>query len=189
MTVATLSDLSKDPIYAELLVKISMLEQRNEHLQQQIVQTNTRHDQLQQLVNKTFEENHKLYLKVLELIEKQKRLIHQLYGQKSEGLSAKQTHLNQEAAQEDLSALEQIRDDYRHDLTQDQLAKLPAIDPIQTEMLIGESDLEPSPQITDGSLPSATDQPKKAKRAKYTVIPDTLEVKTLVHEPLTTDCD
>ncbi len=189
MTVATLSDLSKDPIYAELLVKISMLEQRNEHLQQQIVQTNTRHDQLQQLVNKTFEENHKLYLKVLELIEKQKRLIHQLYGQKSEGLSAKQTHLNQEAAQEDLSALEQIRDDYRSDLTQDELAKLPAIDPIQTEMLIGESDLEPSTQITDGSLPSATDQPKKAKRAKYTVIPDNLEVKTLVHEPLTTVCD
>ena len=70
MTVATLSDLSKDPIYAELLVKIYLLEQRNEHLQQQIVQTNTSHDQLQQLVNKTFEENHKLYLKVLELIEK-----------------------------------------------------------------------------------------------------------------------
>ena len=63
MTVANLSDLSKDPIYAELLVKIHLLEQRNEHLQQQIVQTNTRHDQLQQLVNKTFEENHKLYLK------------------------------------------------------------------------------------------------------------------------------
>nr|WP_241878936.1 conserved oligomeric Golgi complex subunit 3 [Psychrobacter sp. PraFG1]UNK05575.1 conserved oligomeric Golgi complex subunit 3 [Psychrobacter sp. PraFG1] len=83
MTVANLSDLSKDPIYAELLVKIHLLEQRNEHLQQQIDQTNTSHDQLQQLFNQVVEENHKLYEQVLELIEKQKRLIHRLYGQKA----------------------------------------------------------------------------------------------------------
>nr|WP_227695247.1 hypothetical protein [Psychrobacter fulvigenes] len=161
MTVATLSDLSKDPIYAELLVKIHLLEQRNEHLQQQIVQTNTSHDQLQQLFNQVVEENHKLYEQVLELIEKQKRLIHQLYGQKSEGLSAKQTHLNQEAAQEDLSALEQIRDDYRSDLTQDQLAKLPAIERTEAETLINEGELKAAKEITDELPASATDQPKK----------------------------
>ncbi len=158
-------------------MKISMLEQRNEHLQQQIVQTNTRHDQLQQLVNKTFEENHKLYLKVLELIEKQKRHIHQLYGQKSEGLSAKQTHLNQEAAQEDLSALEQIRDDYRHDLTQDQLAKLPAIERTEAETLINEGELKAAKEITDELPASATDQPKKQSVLNTRLFLTTLRLK------------
>lgn len=189
MTVATLSDLTKDPIYAELLVKISMLEQRNEHLQQQIVQTNTLHNQLQQILTHTQEKNHTLYLKVLELIEKQKRLIHQLYGQKSEGLSAKQTHLNQEAAQEDLSALEQIRDDYHNDISQEALAKLPAIEPIETETLIGESELNLRTQTADEALQVATVKAKKPKRPKYTVIPNNLEIKTLVHEPVTTICD
>ena len=183
MTVANLSDLSKDPTYAELLVKIHLLEQRNEHLQQQLVQTNTSHDQLQQLFNQVVEENHKLYEKVLELIEKQKQLIHRLYGQKSEGVTARQTHLNYEAAQEDLAQLEQIRDDYLSGLSKEELAKLPAIDPIEAETLIDEDELADQP------LPSVTHQSKKPKRAKYTVIPDNLEVKTRVHEPLTTVCD
>ncbi len=161
MTVATLSDLSKDPIYAELLVKISMLEQRNEHLQQQLVQTNTSHDQLQQLFNQVVEENHKLYEQVLELIEKQKRLIHRLYGQKSEGITARQTHLNYEAAQEDLAQLEQIRDDYRSGLSQDELAKLPAIERTEAETLINEGELKAAKEITDELSASATDQPKK----------------------------
>lgn len=183
MTAANLSDLSKDPIYAELLVKIHLLEQRNEHLQQQIDQTNTSHNQLQQLFNQVVEENHKLYEKVLELIEKQKQLIHRLYGQKSEGVTARQTHLNYEAAQEDLAELEQIRDDYRSGLSKEELAKLPAIDRTQAETLIDEDELADQPP------PSVTHQSKKPKRAKYTVIPDNLEVKTLVHEPLTTVCD
>ena len=189
MTVANLSDLSKDPIYAELLVKIRVLEQRNEHLQQQLDQTNTSHDQLQQLFNQVVEENHKLYEQVLELIEKQRQLIHRLYGQKSEGITARQTHLNYEAAQEDLAQLEQIRDDYLSGLSQDELAKLPAIDRTQAETLIDEAELKAGKEITDELPASATDQPKKIKRAKYTVIPDNLEVKTLVHEPLTTVCD
>jgi len=189
MTVANLSDLSKDPIYAELLVKIHLLEQRNEHLQQQLVQTNTSHDQLQQLFNQVVEENHKLYEQVLELIGKQKQLIHRLYGQKSEGITARQTHLNYEAAQEDLAQLEQIRDDYRSGLSKEELAKLPAIDRTQAETLIDEAELKAGKENT-GELPaSATDQPKKTKRAKYTVIPDNLEVKTQVHEPITTVCD
>ena len=188
MTVANLSDLSKDPIYAELLVKIHLLEQRNEHLQQQIDQTNTSHDQLQQLFNQVVEENHKLYEQVLELIEKQKRLIHRLYGQKSEGITARQTHLNYEAAQEDLAQLEQIRDDYLSGLSKEELAKLPAIERTEAETLIDEAELKAAKEITD-ELPSATDQPKKIKRAKYTVIPDNLEVKTQVHQPLTTVCD
>lgn len=189
MTVANLSDLSKDPIYAELLVKIHLLEQRNEHLQQQLVQTNTSHDQLQQLFNQVVEENHKLYEQVLELIEKQKRLIHRLYGQKSEGITARQTHLNYEAAQEDLAQLEQIRDDYLSGLSKDELAKLPAVDRTEAETLINEAELKAGKEITDELPASATDQPKKIKRAKYTVIPDNLEVKTQVHEPLTTVCD
>ena len=188
MTVANLSDLSKDPTYAELLVKIHLLEQRNEHLQQQLVQTNTSHDQLQQLFNQVVEENHKLYEQVLELIEKQKRLIHRLYGQKSEGITARQTHLNCEAAQEDLAQLEQIRDDYLSGLSKEELAKLPAIERTEAETLIDEAELKAAKEITD-ELPSATDQPKKIKRAKYTVIPDNLEVKTQVHQPLTTVCD
>ena len=188
MTVANLSDLSKDPTYAELLVKIHLLEQRNEHLQQQIDQTNTSHDQLQQLFNQVVEENHKLYEQVLELIEKQKRLIHRLYGQKSEGITARQAHLNYEAAQEDLAQLEQIRDDYLSGLSKEELAKLPAIELTQAETLIDEAELKAGKEITD-ELPSATDQPKKIKRAKYTVIPDNLEVKTQVHQPLTTVCD
>ncbi|MCC3306995.1 IS66 family transposase [Psychrobacter sanguinis] len=189
MTVANLSDLSKDPIYAELLVKIHLLEQRNEHLQQQLVQTNTSHDQLQQLFNQVVEENHKLYEQVLELIEKQKRLIHRLYGQKSEGITDRQTHLNYEAAQEDLAQLEQIRDDYRSGLSKEELAKLPAIDRTEAETLIDEAELKAAKENTDELPASATDQPKKTKRAKYTVIPDNLEVKTQVHEPLTTVCD
>ncbi|SUD89746.1 IS66 family transposase [Psychrobacter phenylpyruvicus] len=189
MTVANLSDLSKDPTYAELLVKIHLLEQRNEHLQQQLVQTNTSHDQLQQLFNQVVEENHKLYEQVLELIEKQKRLIHRLYGQKSEGITARQTHLNYEAAQEDLAQLEQIRDDYLSGLSKDELAKLPAVDRTEAETLINEAELKAGKENTDELPASATDQPKKTKRAKYTVIPDNLEVKTQVHEPLTTVCD
>lgn len=189
MTAANLSDLSKDPIYAELLVKIRVLEQRNEHLQQQLVQTNTSHNQLQQLFNQVVKENHKLYEKVLELIEKQKRLIHRLYGQKSEGITARQTHLNYEAAQEDLAQLEQIRDDYLSGLSQDELAKLPEIDRTEAEILINEAELKAGKEITDELPASATDQPKKIKRAKYTVIPDNLEVKTQVHEPITTVCD
>ncbi|MCD9150264.1 IS66 family transposase [Psychrobacter sanguinis] len=189
MTVANLSDLSKDPTYAELLVKIHLLEQRNEHLQQQIDQTNTSHDQLQQLFNQVVEENHKLYEQVLELIEKQKRLIHRLYGQKSEGITARQTHLNYEAAQEDLAQLEQIRDDYLSGLSKEELAKLPAIDRTEAEILIDEAELKAAKEITDELPASATDQPRKTKRAKYTVIPDNLEVKTQVHEPITTVCD
>lgn len=189
MTAANLSDLSKDPTYAELLVKIHLLEQRNEHLQKQLVQTNTSHDQLQQLFNQVVEENHKLYEQVLELIEKQKRLIHRLYGQKSEGITARQTHLNYEAAQEDLAQLEQIRDDYLSGLSKEELAKLPAIDRTEAEILIDEAELEAVKEITDELPASATGQPKKTKRAKYTVIPDNLEVKTQVHEPLTTVCD
>ena len=43
---------------------------------------------------------------------------------------AKQTRLNQEAAQEDLSALQKIRNDYCRDLSQEELAKLPTVEPI-----------------------------------------------------------
>ncbi len=98
---------------------------------------------------------------------KKKRLIHQLYGQKSEGLSAKQTHLNQEAAQEDLSALEQIRDDYHNDLSQEALAKLPAVERIETETLIGESELNLRTQTADEALQAAPVKAKKPKRPKY----------------------
>ena len=117
---------------------------------------------------------------MLDLIEKQKKLIHQLYGQKSEGLTAKQDHLNQESALEDLSALEQIRDDYRKDISQEELAGLPTVEPIEAESLISQD------QVDQSCIEKQTNP--KIKRPRHAVIPDNLDVKTIVHQPATTIC-
>ena len=66
-------------------------------------------------------------------ITKQQRLIHRLFGQKSEGLTPKQTHLNKETALEDLALLEQAHDNFLANLSDDERAKLPASRPINTQ--------------------------------------------------------
>ena len=77
-----------------------LLEQQSKQQQQQLIHAQKIETKLQTALKKVQQENEQLYCTVLDLIEKQKKLIHQLYGQKSEGLTAKQDHLNQESALE-----------------------------------------------------------------------------------------
>ena len=61
------------------------------------------------------------------------------------------------------------------------LLLISGFDRTEAETLIDEAELKAAKEITDELPASATGQPKKTKRAKYTVIPDNLEVKTQVH--------
>ena len=157
-----------------------LLEQQSKQQQQQLIHAQKIETKLQTALKKVQQENEQLYCTVLDLIEKQKKLIHQLYGQKSEGLTAKQDHLNQESALEDLSALEQIRDDYRKDISQEELAGLPTVEPIEAESLISQDPVDQS------CIEKQTNP--KIKRPRHAVIPDNLDVKTIVHKPATTIC-
>ena len=157
-----------------------LLEQQSKQQQQQLIHAQKIETKLQTALKKVQQENEQLYCTVLDLIEKQKKLIHQLYGQKSEGLTAKQDHLNQESALEDLSALEQIRDDYRKDISQEELAGLPTVEPIEAESLISQDPVDLS------CIEKQTNP--KIKRPRHAVIPDNLDVKTIVHKPATTIC-
>ncbi|MEM5318657.1 hypothetical protein, partial [Paraburkholderia sp. JHI869] len=71
------------------LAKIALLEQQSEEIRQQVRQQERQRyeQQLSQLL-----------IQIAQLIEKQKLLIHHLFGQKSEGLTPKQARLNQETA-------------------------------------------------------------------------------------------
>ncbi|MBP0644380.1 hypothetical protein J8J17_21540, partial [Mycobacterium tuberculosis] len=93
-------------------------------------------------------------------------LIHRLFGQKSEGLTPKQTHLNQETALEDLALLEQVHDNFLANLSDDERAKLPASKRIDTQ--------------ENGTQ---SDTPTNPKRHKRLVIPDNLDILTIIHEP------
>ena len=109
---------------------------------------------------------------LVEEIAKQQRLIHRLFGQKSEGLTPKQDHLNQETALEDLALLEQAHDNFLANLSDDERAKLPASKPIDTQ----EKAIQPE-KLT---------QPKRQKRL---VIPDNLDITTIIHEPPSITCE
>ena len=122
MTAAHLSD-STAPSYADLLAQNAQLQQEKQQLQQQI------DEQRQQYEAKLARINQAL----IEEIAKQQRLIHRLFGQKSEGLTPKQTHLNQETALEDLASLEQAHDNFLVKLTDDERAKLPANESVDTK--------------------------------------------------------
>ena len=163
-----------------------LLEQQSKQQQQQLIHAQKIETKLQTALKKVQQENEQLYCTVLDLIEKQKKLIHQLYGQKSEGLTPKQDHLNQESALEDLSALEQIRDDYRKDISQEELARLPKLEPIEAESLINQDQANNEPSANPIAGDSATKA--KIKRPRHAVIPDNLDVKTIVHQPATTIC-
>ena len=151
MSAAHLSD-STAPSYVELLAQNAQLQQEKQQLQQQI------DEQRQQYEAKLVRINQAL----IEEIAKQQRLIHRLFGQKSEGLTPKQTHLNQETALEDLASLEQAHDNFLAKLTDDERAKLPASKSIDTQ--------------TDGK-DTQLRKPTKPKRQKRIVIPDNLDIK------------
>ena len=85
------------PSYADLLAQNAQLQQEKQQLQQQIDEQRQQYEAELARINQA----------LVEEIAKQQRLIHRLFGQKSEGLTPKQDHLNKETALEDLALLEQ----------------------------------------------------------------------------------
>ena len=158
---------------AQALAKIALLEQQSEEIRQQVRQQERQRYE-QQL--------RQLQIQIAQLIEKQKLLIHHLFGQKSEGLTPKQARLNQETALEDLSALEQTQNNIQHDLSQGQSTQL------QTDETPDAKTLATQSQAENDS--NQTDTPKaKIKRGRRIVIPDNLEVRTIIHKPKSITCD
>ena len=150
------------PSYADLLAQNAQLQQEKQQLQQQIDEQRQQYEAELARINQA----------LVEEIAKQQRLIHRLFGQKSEGLTPKQTHLNQETALEDLALLEQAHDNFLANLSDDERAKLPASKPIDTQ----EKAIQPE-KLT---------QPKRQKRL---VIPDNLDITTIIHEPPSITCE
>ncbi|MGP5012156.1 IS66 family transposase [Psychrobacter glacincola] len=111
---------------------------------------------------------------LIDAIAKQQRLIHRLFGQKSEGLTPKQTHLNKETALEDLALLEQVHDNFLANLSDDERAKLLASKPINTQ---------------NDSTDIQSKKPTQPRRQKRLVIPDNLDITTIIHEPPSTACE
>ena len=155
------------------LAKIALLEQQSEEIRQQVRQQERQRYE-QQL--------RQLQIQIAQLIEKQKLLIHHLFGQKSEGLTPKQARLNQETALEDLSALEQTQNNIQHDLSQGQATQLQTDETPDAETLATQSQAENDSNQTD--TPKA-----KIKRQRRIVIPDNLEVRTIIHKPKSITCD
>ncbi len=124
--------------YAELLAQ-------NARLQQQLDNQNQQYQQLQQQLEQRYQQQMdaqrqqyeaelaRINQELTDAITKQQRLIHRLFGQKSEGLTPKQDHLNQETALEDLALLEQVHDNFLANLSDDERAKLVASKPINTQ--------------------------------------------------------
>ncbi len=155
MTAAHSSDLPQDPIYAQLLAKISLLEQQQKQQaidhqrqlaeqQQQLEQRlptassatqTTIREQIDAQRQQYEAELARINQALIDAIAKQQRLIHRLFGQKSEGLTPKQTHLNQETALEDLASLEQAHDNFLANLSDDERATLLASKPIDAQTL------------------------------------------------------
>ena len=150
------------PIYADLLAQNAQLQQEKQQLQQQIDEQRQQYEAELARINQA----------LVEEIAKQQRLIHRLFGQKSEGLTPKQDHLNKETALEDLALLEQAHDNFLANLSDDERAKLPASKPIDTQ----EKAIQPE-KLT---------QPKRQKRL---VIPDNLDITTIIHEPPSITCE
>ena len=165
------------PSYADLLAQNARLQQQldaqKQHYQQQAAQLKQQYQQQMDAQRQQYEaELARINQELTDAITKQQRLIHRLFGQKSEGLTPKQTHLNQETALEDLALLEQVHDNFLANLSDDERAKLVASKPIDTQ----EKAIQPE-KLT---------QPKRQKRI---VIPDNLDIHTIVHEPATTTCE
>ena len=165
------------PSYADLLAQNARLQQQldaqKQHYQQQAAQLKQQYQQQMDAQRQQYEAKlARINQALVEEIAKQQRLIHRLFGQKSEGLTPKQTHLNQETALEDLALLEQAHDNFLANLSDDERAKLPASKPIDTQ----EKAIQPE-KLT---------QPKRQKRL---VIPDNLDITTIIHEPPSTTCE
>ena len=160
MSAAHLSD-STAPSYADLLAQNAQLQQEKQQLQQQIDEQRQQYEAELARINQA----------LVEEIAKQQRLIHRLFGQKSEGLTPKQTHLNQETALEDLASLEQAHDNFLAKLSDDERAKL------LTKKLIDTP--EKGTQL---------EKPTQPKRQKRLVIPDNLDIHTIIHAPPSTTC-
>ena len=176
MTTAHPSDPTA-PSYADLLAQNARLQQQldaqKQHYQQQAAQLKQQYQQQMDAQRQQYEAKlARINQALVEEIAKQQRLIHRLFGQKSEGLTPKQTHLNQETALEDLALLEQAHDNFLANLSDDERAKLPASKPIDTQ----EKAIQPE-KLT---------QPKRQKRL---VIPDNLDITTIIHEPPSTTCE
>ena len=183
MTTAHPSDPTA-PSYADLLAQNAQLQQETQQLQQQIEKQSQQYQQLQQQLEQRYQQQMdaqrqqyeaklaRINQALTDAIAKQQRLIHRLFGQKSEGLTPKQDHLNKETALEDLALLEQAHDNFLANLSDDERAKLPASKRIDTQ-----------------EKGTQSETPTKLKRQKRIVIPDNLDIHTIIHEPPSTTCE
>lgn len=144
MTAAHPSD-STAPSYAELLAQNAQLKQETQQLQQKIDKQSQQYQLLQQQLEQRYQQQTeqlkqqyeaklaRINQELIDAIAKQQRLIHRLFGQKSEGLTPKHDHLNKEIALEDLALLEQAHDNFLANLSDDERAKLVANKPIDMQ--------------------------------------------------------
>ncbi|BFL71341.1 IS66 family transposase (plasmid) [Moraxella osloensis] len=167
MTAAHPSDPTA-PSYADLLAQNAQLQQQLDAQKQYYEQ------QAAQLKQQYQAELARINQALIDAIAKQQRLIHRLFGQKSEGLTPKQDHLNKETALEDLALLEQAHDNFLANLSDDERAKLVASKPINTH---------------NDSTDIQSKKPTQPKRQKRLVIPDNLDIHTIIHEPPSTTCE
>ena len=165
MTAAHPSDPTA-PSYADLLAQNAQLQQQLDAQKQYYEQ------QAAQLKQQYQAELARINQALTDAIAKQQRLIHRLFGQKSEGLTPKQDHLNKETALEDLALLEQAHDNFLANLSDDERAKLVASKPIDTQ-----------------EKGTQSETPTKPKRQKRIVIPDNLDIHTIIHEPPSITCE
>ena len=165
MTAAHPSDPTA-PSYADLLAQNAQLQQQLDAQKQYYEQ------QAAQLKQQYQAELARINQELTDAITKQQRLIHRLFGQKSEGLTPKQDHLNKETALEDLALLEQAHDNFLANLSDDERAKLVASKPIDTQ-----------------EKGTQSETPTKPKRQKRLVIPDNLDIHTIIHEPPSITCE
>lgn len=176
MTTAHPSDPTA-PSYADLLAQNARLQQQldaqKQHYQQQAAQLKQQYQQQMDAQRQQYEAKlARINQELTDAITKQQRLIHRLFGQKSEGLTPKQDHLNKETALEDLALLEQAHDNFLANLSDDERAKLVASKPIDTQ-----------------EKGTQSETPTKPKRQKRLVIPDNLDIHTIIHEPPSTTCE
>ena len=175
MTTAHPSDPTA-PSYADLLAQNARLQQQldaqKQHYQQQAAQLKQQYQQQMDAQRQQYEAKlARINQALTDAITKQQRLIHRLFGQKSEGLTPKQDHLNKETALEDLALLEQVHDNFLANLSDDERAKLVASKPIDTQ-----------------EKGTQSETPTKPKRQKRIVIPDNLDIHTIIHEPPSITC-
>ena len=178
MTTAHPSDPTA-PSYADLLAQNARLQQQldaqKQHYQQQAAQLKQQYQQQMDAQRQQYEAKlARINQELTDAITKQQRLIHRLFGQKSEGLTPKQDHLNKETALEDLALLEQAHDNFLANLSDDERAKLVASKPINTH---------------NDSTDIQSKKPTQPKRQKRIVIPDNLDIHTIIHEPPSTTCE